>query len=95
MRLLIKHSASNTLLPISAVVRHGGLAYVFKVDNGVAHRMRVDVDLEDHQFVHVLLHTHQANMEQRQEMLPTDEYVISNLGELGDNQLVSSVLTSW
>lgn len=95
MRLLIKHSASNTLLPISAVVRHGGLAYVFKVDNGVAHRMRVDVDLEDHQFVHVLLHTHQADMEQRQEMLPTDEYVISNLGELGDNQLVSSVLTSW
>lgn len=95
MRLMIKHNASNTLIPLSAISRRGGITYVFKVDNGVVHRIRVDVDLEDQQFAHVLLRTHQNNIEQRQEMLPTDEYVISNLGELEDNQPVTTFLTSW
>lgn len=95
MRLILKRFADKPLLPGAAIVRAGGLTYVYYVVNGVARKTRVAIDLEDGTLARVVQLGRKDGIEQRQELAETDEIVVSNQGELEDGQTVVTVPANW
>lgn len=90
MRLILRRFADVPLLPGAAIVRAGGVPYVYRVDQGVARRTRVVIDLEDGTLARVVMVTHVNGGQQRRELTDTDEIIVSNQGELEDGQPVTA-----
>jgi multidrug efflux pump subunit AcrA (membrane-fusion protein) len=91
MRLVLRRFADTPLLPGAAIVRAGGVPYVYRVDQGIARRTRVAIDLEDGTLARVVMLTRENGNEQRREWADTDVIIVSNQGELEDGQPVTAV----
>ena len=95
MRLILKRFADKPLLPGAAIVRAGGLTYLYRVENGLARKTRVAIDLEDGRLARVVQLVRKDGIEQRQELAETDEIIVSNQGELEDGQAVVTAPGNW
>lgn len=91
MKLVLASPRHAALIPSSAVVRVGGMPYVYRVENGVARRASVTVEADDGTLARVFWRTSVDGKDAATEMTERDEIVLTNQGELEDG---SAVLTS-
>lgn len=91
MKLLLANEKGAATIPSSAIFRDGGVAYVYRVENGVAKRARVQVESDDGTQARVFWLDSQGGVDASREMSETDEIVLTNQGELEDG---SPVVTS-
>ena len=95
MKLVLKNFKNAELLPSSAVFSRGGVRYVFLVRDGKAVLTHVDVQAENGTLDKVLVSETKDGEEVWRELLPTDEVVNSNQGELRDGQEIKTVPVEW
>lgn len=89
MKLTMQQPAGIPLVPSSAIVREGGMTYLFKNDNGIARRIPIVIQSDNGTAAGVLWALNGVN----QELSPEDEIVISNQGELQDGLAIQGTLS--
>ena len=77
MKLTMRSQQAQHLVPSNAIVREGGMPYLFKNENGIARRSPIEIQMDDGTFAGV-------RWTVTQDLSPTDEIIISNQGELQD-----------
>jgi hypothetical protein len=83
------------LIPSDAIVRQGGPAYVYMVDNGIAHLVPVEVQADDMKLAKVTLVARHGSEVVHEELTGREEIVVSNQGELADGQAVKTNHVEW
>lgn len=92
MQLIVKRFAETPLIPSAAIVRQGGVPYLYRVEAGVARRARIAVDIDDGTLARVVWMESADGKDIRRELRTDEEIVVSNQGELDDGQRVSATL---
>lgn len=87
LKLLLKQFQNTPLIPSQAIVRLGGVPYIYLVEGGRAKRTKVNVVLDDGNLARVLVL--QAEGVGR-DLKTTEEIILSNQGELEDGSLVNA-----
>ena len=95
MRLRVKQSTNSQLVPSSAIVRQGGLPWLFMVAGGRAKRQRIFIEMDDGVMARVYWLTKEGDQEVRKELTAREELVMSNQGELEDGSPVKPALVEW
>jgi multidrug resistance efflux pump len=95
MTLVLRNEGNVYLLPSDAIVRQGGMPYVYIVKDGVVHRFEVAVKLDDGKVAHVQLLTRKGSKTIREELTGKETVVISNQGELAESQAVEDCEVDW
>ena len=88
MKLSFKGVGGAALIPSSAIVRQGGLSYVYRVEGGKASRVLVQVNTDDGVNARVLVPENGGAS--TRELSESDEIVVSNQGELEDGSPVTA-----
>ena len=89
MKLVFQTSGDKVFIPGSAVQRSGGVDYIYRIENGVARKLRVKIEFDNVAFLSVII---PDKAPEYSVLKPTDEIVISNQSELEDGQRVASTL---
>jgi hypothetical protein len=90
MRLTVKRFEKLPLVPSSAIVRRGGMPFLFRVEDGVARLRPVGIDIDDGTMAAVVWMEKDAGQQVRRP-LRTDELIVaSNQGELEDGSRVQA-----
>jgi hypothetical protein len=92
MKLVVKRFAETPLVPSAAIVRQGGVPYLYRVEAGIARRARIAVDIDDGTLARVVWLETADGKDIRREVRTDEEIVLSNQGELDDGQPVSATL---
>jgi multidrug efflux pump subunit AcrA (membrane-fusion protein) len=95
MRVTAKPAETSMLLPTSAIFRSGGLAYVYKIENGIVKAKKIKVIIDDGNLVQVAYLIKDNGIEIATPILASDEIAISNQNELQDGETVISTKTDW
>jgi len=95
MRLTVKRLAGVFLIPSSAIVRFGGMPFLYRIEAKTARKAPIAINLDDGALAHVVWLEKVKNVEVRRELNEVDEIVLSNQGELEDGQPVQSQVTPW
>jgi multidrug resistance efflux pump len=95
MKLLLRNFGDVYMLPSDAIVREGGTPYVYVIEDGVAQRIEVAVDLDDGKLAHVQLLVKEGDKVATRELTGKEEIVYSNQGELSEGQAVSGSHVDW
>lgn len=90
MKLLLPMSKAAAAIPSGAIVRDGGLPYLYRVENGTARRARVQVESDDGTTARVFWIDDKPGVDATREMSEGDEIVLTNQGELEDGTAVVS-----
>ena len=90
MKLTMQQPPGIPLVPSSAIVREGGMNYLFKNENGIARRIPIVIQSDNGTSAGVLLVVKGVN----QELSVVDEIVTSNQGELQDGAAIQATLTN-
>ena len=80
MKLTMRQPQAVPLVPSNAIVRDGGMPYLFKNENGVARRSPIEIQMDDGTSAGVRWSINGTT----QDLSPTEEIIISNQGELQD-----------
>ena len=90
MKLVVKRFDKEPLVPSSAIVRRGGMPFLFRIEDGVARLRPVTVEIDDGTMAAVTW-VEKADGQQVRRPLRTDELVVaSNQGELVDGSRVQA-----
>lgn len=92
MRLRLKHFENAPVIPSSAIVRRGGLPYLFRVESGVARLKPIAVELDDGLLARVYWLDKDAGRDIRRELSRDEDLVLTNQGELEDGTKVRGTL---
>jgi hypothetical protein len=94
MTLVLRNFGAVHLIPSQAIIRQGGKPYIYIVEDGKAHLVGVDVQVEDGSLAKVSLLD--DNGAPRGELTGKEEIVVSNQEELSEGQpLETSLLDNW
>lgn len=98
--LFLEKFRNPYLVPSSAVFSQRGKTYVYKVQDGVAHRVPVQVQLEDGVRSKIAILVQEANPETGEgevleELTGAEEFIRSGQGEIADNQEVRTNRVDW
>ena len=88
MRLRLKRFQNAPVIPSSAIVRRGGLPYLFRVESGMALLKPIAVELDDGLLARVFWLDKDAGRDVRRELSRDEELVLTNQGELEDGSRV-------
>ena len=88
MRLRLKRFENAPVIPSSAIVRRGGLPFLFRVESGVARLKPIAVELDDGLLARVYWLDKDAGRDVRRELSRDEELVLTNQGELEDGSRV-------
>lgn len=95
MKLVLRSLEDAVLIPSSAVLRQGGLPYVYFVENGTARRRRVRVEMDDGSVARVFVLEQVSGVEASRPLAERDQIVLTGQGELEDGREVQASLTEW
>ncbi len=87
MRLIFNSPLDRLFIPGSAIGRSGGIDYIYRIENGVARRLRVKIEFDNIDYASVIIPDKSPS---ESFLKSNDEIVISNLSELEDGQKVFS-----
>ena len=90
MRLRLRRFQNAPVIPSSAIVRRGGLAYLFLVESGVARLRPIAVELDDGLLSRVFWLDKEGGRDVRRELAREEDLVLTNQGELEDGSRVLS-----
>jgi multidrug efflux pump subunit AcrA (membrane-fusion protein) len=92
MRLRLKRFQNAPVIPSSAIVRRGGLPYLFRLESGVARLRPIAVELDDGLLARVYWLDKDAGRDVRRELSRDEDLVLTNQGELEDGSRVQGTL---
>jgi multidrug resistance efflux pump len=95
MRLVFRKLQNAYLIPSDAIVRHGGTPYIYKVENGKAQLIPVEVQVDDQKVAKVAVISRLGKGKVKRDLTGEEEIVISNQGELSEGQAVKATRTPW
>ena len=95
MKLVLHKFQNAYLIPSQAIFSRGGKPYIFLVQDQVAHRIAVNVQVDDGVTAKVVLLKLVNRVEQRSELTGNEQIVLSNQGELSDGQRVVANQVKW
>jgi len=90
MKLTMSQPQSALFVPSSAIVRDGGMTYLFKNENGIARRKSILIQMESGTTAAVRWSVNGTT----QELSPDEEIVTSNQGELQDGTVIQATLAN-
>jgi multidrug efflux pump subunit AcrA (membrane-fusion protein) len=90
MRLRLRRFQNAPVIPSSAIVRRGGLAYLFLVESDVARLRPIAVELDDGLLSRVFWLDKEGGRDVRRELAREEDLVLTNQGELEDGSRVLS-----
>ena len=88
MKLVVKRFDKEPLVPSSAIVRRGGMPFLFRIEDGVARLRPVAVDVDDGTMASVAWVEKADGQQVRRALRPDELVVASNQGELEDGSRV-------
>lgn len=86
MKLTMRSQQAQHLVPSNAIVREGGMPYLFRNENGIARRSPIEIQMDDGTSASVRWTINGTT----QDLSPTDEIIISNQGELQDGTTIQA-----
>jgi multidrug efflux pump subunit AcrA (membrane-fusion protein) len=89
MKLTMSQPQAALLVPSSAIVRDGGMPFLFKNENGIARRKSIVVQIESGTTAAVRWSSNGT----LQDLSPDDEIITSNQGELQDGTVIQATLS--
>ncbi|MSR51442.1 MAG: HlyD family efflux transporter periplasmic adaptor subunit [Gemmataceae bacterium] len=95
MRLNLREFKNTALIPSGAIVRLGGVPYLYRVDSGVAHRARVSIELDGGTLARVFWLERENGKDISRELNPNEEIILSNQGELEEGTAVVPMLSKF
>ncbi len=95
MRLNLREFKNTALIPSGAIVRLGGVPYLYRVESGVAHRARVSVELDDGTLARVFWLEREKGQDISRELNSKEEIILSNQGELEEGTAVQPTLSNF
>ena len=90
MKLVVKRFEKVPLVPSSAIVRRGGMPFLFRIEDGVARLRPVAVDVDDGTMASVAWVEKDNGQQVRRALRPDELVVASNQGELQDGSRVQA-----
>jgi hypothetical protein len=90
MKLTMLQPQSGLLVPSSAIVRDGGMTYLFKNENGIARRKPIVIQMEAGTTASVRWSQNGTI----QDLSPDEESITSNQGELQDGSPIQATLSN-
>jgi multidrug resistance efflux pump len=94
MKLVLRNFRNAHLIPSQAVFSKGGKSYVFLVKDAMVHLQAVEVQVDDGVLAKVIV-LEGNRRDRRRELTAEDQIVLSNQGELSDEQKVKPNPVSW
>lgn len=95
MRLNFQGLKKTALIPSAAVVRLGGVPYLYRVESGLAHRARVSIGVDDGTLARVFWLERERDIDISRELSEKEEIIISNQGELEEGTVVQPALSKF
>jgi len=95
MRLVFNKLPNIFLIPSDAIDRSGGSPGIFLVKDGKVHRAEVEVDVDDQKLARVKIVERTATGEVKRALTGNEEIIYSNLNELTEGELVSTIPIDW
>jgi hypothetical protein len=95
MRLNLCEFKNTALIPSGAIVRLGGVPYLYRVESGVAHRARVSIELDDGTLARVFWLERENGKDISRELNPNEVIILSNQGDLEEGTAFQPVLSSF
>jgi len=95
MRLVFRKLADDYLVPSDAIVMDGGTPYLFLAQDGKAHRVQVEIQVDDQKLAKVTLLEKTGDGQVKRSLTEKDVIIYSNLGELTDGEPVSPISVDW
>jgi multidrug efflux pump subunit AcrA (membrane-fusion protein) len=95
MQLVLRKLNNAFLVPSSAIVSRGGKPFVYEVRNGTAHLVPVEIQVDDGKLAKVAKIVQVGRDVVRQDLTGSEEIIVSNQGELSDEQPVRTTPTEW
>jgi multidrug efflux pump subunit AcrA (membrane-fusion protein) len=89
MKLTMRQPQSALLVPSSAIVRDGGMPFLFKNENGVVRRKSIVIQIDNGTTASVRWSVNGTT----QDLSPDEEIVTSNQGELQDGTVIQATLS--
>ena len=90
MKLTMRQPQSDLLVPSSAIVRDGGMPFLFKNENGVVRRKSIVIQIDNGTTAAVRWSVNGTT----QDLSPDEEIVTSNQGELQDGTVIQATLAN-
>jgi multidrug efflux pump subunit AcrA (membrane-fusion protein) len=90
MKLTMRQPQSALLVPSSAIVRDGGMPFLFKNENGVVRRKSIVIQIDNGTTASVRWSVNGTT----QDLSPDEEIVTSNQGELQDGTVIQATLAN-
>ena len=82
-------------LSSAAIVRLGGVPYLYRVESGLAHRARVSIGVDDATLARVFWLEREKDIDISRELSEKEEIIISNQGELEEGTAVLPVFSKF
>jgi hypothetical protein len=95
MRLVFNKLPNVFLIPSDAIDRSGGTPSIFLIKNGKAHRVEVEVDVDDQKLARVRLIERTATGEVKRDLTGNEEIIYSNLNEIAQGEAVDTIPVDW
>jgi len=95
MRLNLREFKNTALIPSGAIVRLGGVPYLYRVESGVAHRARVSIEVDDGTLARVFWLERENGEDVSRELNLKEEIILSNQGELEEGSAVEPELIKF
>jgi multidrug efflux pump subunit AcrA (membrane-fusion protein) len=95
MRLVFNKLPNVFLIPSAAIDRSGGTPSIFLIKNGKAHRVEVEVDVDDQKLARVRLIERTATGEVKRDLTGNEEIIYSNLNEIAQGEAVDTIPVDW
>jgi len=93
MRLTIQRFKDLPLVPSSAIVRRGGMPFLFRVDGSQARRCPIAIDIDDGTLASVVWLDEVAGSKVRRPLQADELIVVSNQGELEDGSTIDATVS--
>ena len=82
-------------LSSAAIVRLGGVPYLYRVESGLAHRARVSIGVDDGTLARVFWLEREKDIDISRELSEKEEIIMSNQGELEEGTAVLPVFSKF
>lgn len=95
MRLNFGEVKNTSLIPSGAIVRMGGVPYLYRVESGIAHRLRISIVVDDGTLARVFWLERDNGKDISRELNIKEEIILSNQGELEEGSAVEPELIKF
>lgn len=92
MRLTVQRFQNLPLVPSSAIVRRGGMPFLFRVEGSTARLCPITIDIDDGTLARVAWAEQTDGVKSRRELRTDELIIVSNQGELENGSAINAIV---